>query len=105
TRDEFRALTPQQQRRVSRDILTAADIKALISAAIELHTRALEEKRESRWWIPLVTGLAWPDPASVPQRPTGQDRRSSSSCAWALRWSDTPQTIRFTMRNASSTSR
>ena len=44
----------EQQERLSRVPLTSEDIKALIATAISLHSRALEEEKESRWWIPLL---------------------------------------------------
>lgn len=53
--DEFKALSPQEKTRVSRDPLTPNDIKTLIDAAINLHSRAVELQRDGRWWIPLVS--------------------------------------------------
>lgn|SRR5690606_14947169 len=40
--------------RVSRVPLTPTDISTLLKVAIDLHSRALEEKKDSRWWIPLA---------------------------------------------------
>lgn len=58
THDEYAHLSAAQKERVSRDPLSANDIQALISTAIDLHSRALERQKEGRWWVPLVTGLA-----------------------------------------------
>lgn len=58
TNEEYEQLTERQKKRVSRNPLTADDIRALVSTAINLHSRALEHQREGRWWVPLVTGLA-----------------------------------------------
>jgi hypothetical protein len=47
-------LPENEQGRISRPPLTSSDIKTLIDAAINLHTRAVELRRESRWWVPLA---------------------------------------------------
>lgn len=44
----------EKQERLSRVLITSEDIKALVATAISLHSRALEEEKESRWWIPLL---------------------------------------------------
>lgn len=63
--DEERTLTIQElgnlpadvrDTRVSRTPLTASDIGTLVKTAIELHSRALDAKKEMRWWLPLATG-------------------------------------------------
>ena len=56
-RDEFYQLTEEQKARVSRNPLTPDDIKALIDTAINLHSRALEQQRERRWWLPLASAV------------------------------------------------
>jgi hypothetical protein len=53
--DEYDALTETEKTRVSRDPLTPADIKTLVDTAINLHTRAIERERESRWWVSLLS--------------------------------------------------
>jgi len=53
--DEYNALSEEEKTRVSRDPLSPSDIKTLIDAAINLHSRAVELQREGRWWIPLVS--------------------------------------------------
>jgi hypothetical protein len=64
--DEGRALTTNELRqlsddvrgnRVSRSPLTAADINTLIKTAVDMHSRALDAKKESRWWIPLAAAV------------------------------------------------
>lgn len=52
---EYAALTAAEKGRVSRDPLTPADIKTLVDSAINLHTRAIERERESRWWVSLLS--------------------------------------------------
>jgi len=55
TVDECNRLTDQQRTRVSRSRLTPTDIKALIDTAINLHSRAVEQQRERRWWLALAS--------------------------------------------------
>lgn len=51
---ERAALPEDEMGRLSRPPLTPTDIKTLIDTAINLHTRAVELRRESRWWVPLA---------------------------------------------------
>jgi hypothetical protein len=55
--DECSRLTIQERERLSRPPLAPTDIKTLIDAAINLHTRAVELRRESRWWVPLAGAI------------------------------------------------
>jgi len=57
SRDEFKALTPEQKQRVSRNPLTNSDVTTLVNTAINLHSREIEHKKDSRWWISGVIGL------------------------------------------------
>jgi len=43
--------------RLSRRPLDPSEITALINIATNLHDRALEQRKASRWWIPIFTGL------------------------------------------------
>lgn len=54
SKEDFEARSPEGKARVSRSPLSATEISTLIGAAISLHARALEQKRDSRWWVPLV---------------------------------------------------
>ena len=54
----YDGLSESQRRRVSRNPLGTSEISTLIETAIDLHSRALEHKRELRWWVPALTGLA-----------------------------------------------
>jgi hypothetical protein len=54
TKDEFEALSNAQKLRVSRLPLASADIKALIDTAVNLHSRALEYRKDKRWWVALA---------------------------------------------------
>jgi hypothetical protein len=55
SRLEYAALNEREKKRISRDPLTPPDIKTLIDTAINLHSRAIERERESRWWMPLLS--------------------------------------------------
>ena len=54
TSEEYYALTSVQQLRVSRIPLSSADIKALVDTAVNLHSRALEQQKDKRWWVALA---------------------------------------------------
>lgn len=58
TKRELEALSSEQKQRVSRVALSAGDIQSLLKTAVDLHTRAVEQQRERRWWLPLVTAGA-----------------------------------------------
>ena len=51
---EFDALPDAGKARVSRIPLDAVDVQSLMATAVELHSRAIEQVREQRWWIPVV---------------------------------------------------
>jgi hypothetical protein len=57
TLQELNALPADEEQRISRRPISDADIKTLIDAAINLHSRAIELQREGRWWIPLASSL------------------------------------------------
>jgi len=57
TKEEFYKLTDEQKARISRDPLTNSDISTLINTAINLHSRALEYKKDKRWWIAGIMGI------------------------------------------------
>ena len=52
--EERDALDQKQREELTRDPLSANEIKTLIDTAINLHSRAVELQREGRWWITLV---------------------------------------------------
>ncbi|WP_341220687.1 N-carbamoyl-L-amino acid amidohydrolase [Polaribacter atrinae] len=54
---DFRALSDEQKTRISRSPLSNNDISMLIESAISLHSRALQQKQDRRWWIPIVIGV------------------------------------------------
>jgi len=58
SREEFRRLSDEEKKRVSRTPLTSSEIATLMRAAIDLHSRVLERKRDARWWVAGVFGLA-----------------------------------------------
>ncbi|MEI6302582.1 MAG: N-carbamoyl-L-amino acid amidohydrolase [Betaproteobacteria bacterium] len=54
TRETFYALPDEQKSRISRIPLPSSDIKVLIETAINLHSRALEEQKDKRWWVAIA---------------------------------------------------
>jgi len=58
TDEEYSALSPQRKTRVSRAPLGASEVSTLIKTATDLHSRALEQKKESRWWLPIIAAAA-----------------------------------------------
>ncbi len=57
SKNEFLSLSDSEKARVSRTPLSPADIKALVDTAINLHSRALEHKKEKRWWVALASAV------------------------------------------------
>ena len=57
TRDEYNELLPDQKERITRNPLSNSDISTLVNTAINLHSREIENKKDSRWWISGVIGL------------------------------------------------
>ncbi|KAA2217191.1 N-carbamoyl-L-amino acid amidohydrolase [Maribacter flavus] len=57
TKKDFLALSDDDKARISRRPLSNSDICMLIESAINLHARALQQKQDRRWWIPLTIGL------------------------------------------------
>jgi hypothetical protein len=51
---DYDRLSSEQKARVSRTPLKADDIKTLIGTAIDLHSRALEARKERNWYKPLT---------------------------------------------------
>ncbi|NOU06640.1 MAG: N-carbamoyl-L-amino acid amidohydrolase [Hyphomicrobiaceae bacterium] len=56
TAEEYLLVPDVEKSKLSRNPLQPADIKALIDTAISLHARALEQRQDKRWWLPLASG-------------------------------------------------
>lgn len=56
-KERYAALTDEHKERFSRLPLTPHEIQALISVAINLHTRAAETAKEKRWLLTLIVPL------------------------------------------------
>jgi len=57
SREEFKTLTDEQKLRISRIFLSNNDISTLINTAINLHSSEIDHKKDSRWWVAIVSGL------------------------------------------------
>jgi len=58
TREELEKLPASERAtRISRTPLQATDINTLIKTAIDLHSRDVEARKESRWWVPLAAAV------------------------------------------------
>ena len=57
SREDYRALSKMQKARISRTPLSSGELATLIKTAIDLHSRALEHRRENRWWVTGLLGL------------------------------------------------
>jgi hypothetical protein len=51
---EIQALPEKQRWSLTSKPLGGEQIQTLLNTAIGLHARAMEELRESRWWVPLL---------------------------------------------------
>lgn len=54
---DFLALSAKQKTRISRSPLGNNDISTLINSAINLHSRALQQRQDKRWWFPIAIGI------------------------------------------------
>lgn len=54
---DFGTLSAEQKQRISRSPLRQDEIASLIQTAVELHSRALEQTKDRRWWLPVLTAL------------------------------------------------
>lgn len=57
TKAEYETRDDAGRTRISRTPLNTSEVGTLIEAAIALHSRALDHRRESRWWVPLAIGV------------------------------------------------
>lgn len=54
-RNELIEMDKAQKARVSRSPLSQDEIASLIQTAVELHSRALDQSKDRRWWLPVLT--------------------------------------------------
>lgn len=57
TPQEKDALSPEERGLLTTEPLKTDAVEILINTAIELHTRAIAERRERRWWIPIFAAV------------------------------------------------
>ena len=58
SRNHYNQLSEDERERISRSPLTSTELSTLISAATDLHSRAIERTQDRRWWIVGVFTLA-----------------------------------------------
>jgi hypothetical protein len=58
SKEEYAGLTDHGKTRISRSPLSSNELATLVKTAIDLHSRALDRKRDSRWWVAGAFGLA-----------------------------------------------
>lgn len=54
TKEKLISLSPEETKRISRSVLGNDEIIMLINSAINLHSRALSDKQDKRWWVPVL---------------------------------------------------
>lgn len=54
SREDRESRSEEGKARVSRAPLSEMELNLLVDLAIKLHSKSLENKRDSRWWIPLL---------------------------------------------------
>lgn len=57
TREDRDSRSSDGQSRISRAPLEIDEMQMLIDVAVNLHTKALLQKQDRRWWAPIATGL------------------------------------------------
>lgn len=57
TREERDGRSADGQQRITRAPLSDNDLKMLIDVAIALHSKALENQRDGRWWISVISTI------------------------------------------------
>ncbi|MDO6676511.1 hypothetical protein C7448_102409 [Tenacibaculum gallaicum] len=49
----------EAKEKISRSPLNSSEVQSLIAVAIDLHTRAFENKKDSRWWVvPVISSIS-----------------------------------------------
>jgi hypothetical protein len=54
---EFLGMDGTRKKRISRSPLSQDEVASMIQIAVELHSRALEQSKDRRWWLPVLTAL------------------------------------------------
>lgn len=57
TRDKYKSLSEAEKKRISRMPLHSDELAKLVDTAINLHSRALEHKKEARWLVHVAISI------------------------------------------------
>lgn len=55
--NEFRSMSDSEKARISRSPLSHGEMASLIQTAVELHSRAMDQAKDRRWWLPVLTAF------------------------------------------------
>lgn len=55
--EEFRSMPESKKARISRSPLSHGEMASLIQTAVELHARSVDQAKDRRWWLPVLTAL------------------------------------------------
>jgi hypothetical protein len=54
TSEEYEGLNPEERKKLTHRPLDSDQIEMLVKIAVELHSRAIAQKQERRWWKPVL---------------------------------------------------
>jgi len=54
---DVKKLTDEEKKKFSRKPLNSKQIQTLINAAVQMHTAAISQQKDKRWWIPMLASL------------------------------------------------
>ena len=58
TSEEYKNLSDDEKRKFSRRPLDPEHVQALINSAVQMHSSAISQQKDKRWWVAIVASLA-----------------------------------------------